>query len=62
MKHEQPPPGEHRANGLAEATGRHVRDHVRVLKLQLQSRIARRVGDDDPIMPWLIRWEAMVVF
>ena len=45
---EQPPPGEHQSNGLAEVTGRHVRDHVRVLKLQLQSRIARKVGMMSP--------------
>ena len=56
---EQPPPGEHQANGLAEATGRHVRDHVRMLKLQRQCRIARRVGDGEPIMQWLVRWAAM---
>ena len=29
---EHPPRGEHQANGLAEVTGRHVRDHARVLK------------------------------
>ena len=28
--------GEHQANGLAEVTGRHVRDQVRVLKLHLE--------------------------
>ena len=56
---EQPPPGEHQSNGLAEIIGRHVRDHVRVLKLQLQNRIARNVGEDGPIMPWFMRWAAM---
>ena len=28
---EQPPKGEHQANGLAEVTGRHIRDHVSCL-------------------------------
>ena len=36
---EQPPPGEHQGNGLAEVTGRHVRDHARVLKLFLKKKI-----------------------
>ena len=31
---EQPPKGEHQANGLAEVTGRHIRDQVRVRKLR----------------------------
>ena len=41
---EQPPPGEHQSNGLAEATGRHVRDHVRVLKLLLPESHCERSG------------------
>ena len=44
---------------MAEVTGRHVRDHARVLKLYLQSRIGREVLEDEPIMPWLLRWAAM---
>ena len=48
---EQPPPGEHQSNGLAEVTGRHVRDHARVLKLHLLNRLGRKVADDEPIMP-----------
>ena len=56
---EQPPPGEHQSNGLAEVTGRHVRDHARVPKLHLQRRLGRKVADDEPIMPWLLRWAAM---
>ena len=45
---EQPPKGEHQANDLAEVTGRNVRDHVRVLKLQLQKRLERQVLEDEP--------------
>ena len=38
---EQPPRGEHQANGLAEVTGRHIRDQARVMKLYFQRRIGR---------------------
>ena len=47
---EQPPEGEHQANGLAEVTGRHVSDHVRVLKLHLQKRLWRKVLEDESAM------------
>ena len=50
---EQPPRGEHQANGLAEVTGRHIRDQARVLKLYLQNRVGRKVLEDEAIMPWL---------
>ncbi|MDA8583518.1 hypothetical protein N9L68_04775 [bacterium] len=62
MTPEQPPPGEHQSNGLAEVTGRHARYQVRVLNLQLQSRIGRKVADDEPVVPWLLRWAAMSMF
>ena len=56
---EQPPKGEHQANGLAEVTGRHIRDQVRVMKLQLQRKLGRQVLEDEPVMAWMIRWAAM---
>ena len=56
---EQPPKGEHQANGLAEVTGRHIRDQVRVMKLQLQKKLGRQVLEDEPVMAWMIRWAAM---
>ena len=40
---EHTPPGEHQGNGLAEVTGRHVRDHARVLKLFLKIKIGRDI-------------------
>ena len=61
MTPEQPPPGEHQGNGLAEVTGRHVRDHARVLKLFLKKKINREIAHDEPIMAWLIRWAAMAM-
>ena len=56
---EQPPKGEHQAKGLAEVTGRHVRDQVRVMKLHLEERLGRKVLEDEPVMAWMIRWAAM---
>ena len=40
---EQPPPGEHQGNGLAEVSGRHITDQARVMKLHLQHKIDRQV-------------------
>ena len=56
---EQPRKGEHQANGLAEVTGRHIRDQVRVMKLQLQKKLGRQILEDEPVMAWMIRWAAM---
>ena len=61
MTPEQPPSVEHQANGLAEVTGRHIRDQARVLKLHLQTRLKRKVDQEEPIMPWLVRWAAMLL-
>ena len=58
---EQPPKGEHQANGLAEVTGRHIRDQVRVMKLDLEKRLGRKVLEDEPVMAWMIRWAAMAM-
>ena len=58
---EQPRSGEHQANGLAEVTGRHIRDQARVLKLHLQVRLKRKIAQGEPIMPWLVRWAAMLL-
>ena len=55
------PKGEHQANGLAEVTGRHIRDHVRVMKLQLQRKLGRQILEDEPVMAWMIRWAAMAM-
>ena len=58
---EQPPPGEHQGNGLAEVSGRHIRDQSRVMKLHLQHMIDRQVEEGEAIMPWLVRWAAMAM-
>ena len=59
---EMQPRGEHQPNGAVEEAGRTARDHARVLKIHLQSRLGRReVESDEPVMPWLIRWAAMAL-
>ena len=58
---EQPPKGEHQADGVAEEVGRTVRDQARVLKLQIEARVGRNMALGEAIMPWLIRWAAMSV-
>ena len=46
---EQPFPWEHQGNGSAEVTGRHVRDHARVLKLYLKNKIGREIANEEPM-------------
>ena len=58
---QQPPRGEHQANGAAEVAGKIVRDHARVIKIDLQRKVGRKIEPNEPIMPWLIRWAAMAV-
>ena len=53
------PKGEHQANGRVEEAGRTIRDHARVLKINLQPRLGREVEADEPIMQWLLRWAVM---
>ena len=53
--------GEHQANGAAEVAGKVIRDHDRVIKIDLQAKIGRKVEPDEPIMPRLVRWASMAV-
>ena len=53
------PRGEHQSNGAVEEAGRIARDHARVVKIHVPTRIGRELEVDEPIMPLLIRWEAM---
>ena len=52
---QHPPRGEHQANGAAEVAGNIIRDHARVIKIDLQTKIGRKVEPNEPIMPWLVR-------
>ena len=61
MTPEQPPKGEHAANGRVEEAGKTIRDMVRVLKLQLEANIGAEIGMSEPIMKWMVRWAAMML-
>ena len=58
---EQPPKGEHVANGRVEEAGKTIRDMVRVLKLQFESNLGGSVQMSEPIMKWMVRWAAMML-
>ena len=58
---EQPPKGEHAANGLVEGAGKIIRDMVRVLKLQLEANINRGIRVEEPIMKLMTKWAAMML-
>ena len=47
---EQPPKGEHASNGVVEEAGRTIRDMLRVLKIQLETRLKYEIDTDSPIM------------
>ena len=58
---EQPPTSESASNGRVEEAGRTIRDMVRVLKLQLESKLKRAIAVQEPIMQWMVRWAAMLL-
>ena len=51
---QQHPKGEHQASGAAEVAGKIVRDHARVLNIDLQSKINRKIAPNEPIMFWRV--------
>ena len=61
MTPHQPPGREHQAKGAAEEAGNTIRDNARVLHIDLQANIRKHIEPDEPTMPWLIRWAAMVI-
>ena len=58
---EQSRVGEHQARGAVEEAGRTIRDHARVLNIDIQSKIRREIEANKPIMPWLIGWSVIAV-
>ena len=58
---EQPPEGEHAANGAVDAAGKTIRDMAKVLKMHLESRLGRTLHTKEPVMHWLVRWAAMAL-
>ena len=58
---EQPPKGEHQANGEVEEAGKTVRDMVKVLKDQLEFKAKVKIEPKDVVMQWMVRWAAMLI-
>ena len=58
---ERPPPGESQANGVIEEAGKTTREYARVLKVQLEDHAQIQLSPADPIMPWIVRWAAMLI-
>ena len=58
---ERPPVGEHQSNGAIEEAGKTTREYARVLKLQLEDKAKMELQPSDKIIPWLIRWSAMLI-
>ena len=58
---EEPAKNESQSNGAAETAGKLVREFVRVLKQQMEAKAEVKLQGDDPVIPWMIRWAAMLV-
>ena len=54
-------PGESQSNGLAERAVQDLVNHVRVLKLSLESNINARVPSEHPIMAWIVEHAAYLL-
>ena len=54
-------PGESQSNGLAERTVQELVDHVRVLKLALESNINARIPAEHPILAWIVEHAAYLL-
>ena len=48
-------------NGAIEEAGRAVRDMAKVLKDAIETNIKNKLKVEQPIMPWMIRWAAMLI-
>ena len=58
---EEPAKGQSQSNGMVEGAGRIVREFTRVLKIQMEDKAGIKVGSDDAVLQWAIRWAAMMV-
>ena len=54
-------PGESQSNGLAEKAVQDLVNHVRVLKLALETNINARIPSNHPIMAWLVEHAAYLL-
>ena len=58
---EESPVGESQSNGEIERAIQEVQGKVRSVKLNLESRVRRRMKRDDYIVPWMVRHAAQMV-
>ena len=58
---EQPPVGEHQANGAAEAAAREMKGQVRAIRCLLEPKLQQRFGEREPILQWARRHAASSV-
>ena len=56
------PVGESECNGRVENCIRRIQEKVRALRHQLEQGIKEKVPDEAPIMAWLVRWVAELIF
>ena len=57
---EQAAKGQSQPNGAVEGAVRLVQEFARVLKLQIEDQAQTELKPDDAILPWLIRWAAIM--
>ena len=57
---EGPPKGESQSNGTIEEAGKTVREYARILKFQIEQETKIKIQATDAIMPWIVRWAAML--
>lgn len=55
-----PARGESQSNGAAEEAGKTVREFTRVLRMQTEDKAKVKLGPDDVITLWMVRWAAML--
>ena len=56
---ENSPPGDHQANGLAEAGVREVKRQMRAIRFSTEEQLHQRIPDDHPVLAWLPRLAAI---
>ena len=58
---EGPAVGESASNGTAEEAGKTVREFARVIKEHLEDKAKIKIGTQEAIVQWIVRWAAMLV-
>ena len=58
---QEPPGGDHMANGRVEMAGREVKRQCRTRRISTEQNICVRIADDSPLLSWLPRFAAQVM-